>query len=152
MTLNNLNNGYSTASDNTWALGHHCETSNFYTFWISYWNLKYFKFIFIWLWKSFRYKSGSSVLKFASTQSKWRSNQCCDHADWPFSFNLASFLFLFAAANFKSFRHSLTTCSYNPCSVAIRLLLFFSSIDTNLSLFLLSLHCLIKSYGNFSFL
>ena len=111
----------------------------------SLWNLKFsthFEFpigtwknlnVFVscvlsWLRKRVLYKSGSRVLTFTSIQSKSRSNQRCDLADWPWNLNLASFLFLFTATNYKSFRHRLTTCAFNTCYFAIYHMFFCTSI------------------------
>ena len=48
-------------------------------------NILYESFFCIlsWLWKFCLYKSGSRVLKLTSIQSKSRSNQYLDLADWP---------------------------------------------------------------------
>ena len=43
--------------------------------------------------------------------------------------------------NFKYFRHSLTTCAYNPCSIAIFLMLFF-----NLKWCIMSFICIILTF------
>ena len=94
-----------------------------------------------WLWEIFLYKSGSRVIKFTSIQSKSISNQRCYLSDWPWNLNLASFLLLFAAMNFKSFRRILTTCSHNPCSIAIRFMLFFY-----LKWYKLSFNCIILTF------
>ena len=135
--------------DYTIALGHHCETFFFHTFWISYWNLKFLN-VFLscvssYIWKSFLSKSGSRVLKLTSIQSKSRSTQRCDLADWHWNLNVASFLFLFYAMNFISFRLIMTTGVYNPCSIAMLFMLSFTSIGILIALFALSLHFFIQS-------
>ena len=66
------------------------------------------------------------MLKLTSVQSKSRSNQCCYFADRPWDLNLDPNLFLFFAMNFKYFQRSLTTCAYNPCSIAILFMVFYT--------------------------
>ena len=113
-----------------------------FEFLIGTWNILnvFLYFLSSWIWKGFLWKLGPHVLKFSSIQSKLSSNQRYDLAYWPWNLNLASFLFLFAAMNSKSFQRRLTMCAYNTCSVAIRSMLFFTSGGINWASFALSLH------------
>ena len=54
---------------------------------------------------------------------------------------------LISAMNFKFYRLIMTTCAYNPCSVAIHFMLFFTSVGILIASFALSLQFFIKSSG-----
>ena len=66
---------------------------------------------------SFLQKFGSRVLKFASNHSWSRSNQRLDLADCPWK--LYFFVFYFSFLLSESLQRIITTCAYNPCSIAI---------------------------------
>ena len=119
------------------SIGHYYETLFCHTFLISNWNLKYFKFIFI---LCFFMPLKDFPIEFRFTCSKIYLNPIKINIKptlWYFRLTLElefSFIFIsFASVIFKYFWQSITTCAYNPCSVAIWFMSFSTSSGKNLS-------------------
>ena len=117
--------------DDIWALGLYCETSFApHIFGIADWDFKHFKMnlylVFSHAFDIFSYINKFHVYNLFS-QLNLNQDQTnivifqTDLQTWTHLF----FKFLFASLFFKYFQWIMTTCAYNPCSLAICFIIFW---------------------------
>ena len=140
---------------NTRSLGPYCETLFFHTFWISNWNFKHFKCIcilcFIMSLKYFPIETRFTCAKSFFNPIKIKANPTLWYCILTLELEFILIFILFVSVIFKSFRQSTTTCVYNPFYIAIRFVLFLTSIGILWASFALLLQCFIKSSGKCQF-